>query len=80
MTHQELFSEFLSLPAEAQSQVARLITFFKQKYTYGEPLSSGLNTDLVNNEFIGMWRDRQDLDSTIWVRNIRESEWSKSHD
>lgn len=80
MTHQELFSEFLSLPAEAQNQVARLIIFFKQKYTYAEPLSSELNTDLVNNEFIGMWRDRLDLDSTTWVRNIRETEWSKSHD
>ena len=79
MTNQEVLSEFLSLPADAQSQVVSLIVFLKQKHTYAEPLSSSLNVDLVNDPFIGMWRDRQDLVSTTWVRNLRESEWSKTH-
>ncbi len=79
MTNQEVLSEFLSLPADAQSQVDSLINFLKQKYTYIEPLSHSLNVDLVNDPFIGMWRDRQDLGSTNWVRNLRESEWSKTH-
>ncbi len=39
MTSQEILSEFLSLPADAQSQVVSLIAFLKQKYTYAESLS-----------------------------------------
>lgn len=79
MTNQEVLSEFSSLPADAQSQVVGLITYLKQKYTYPEPLSSPLKVDWGNDPFVGMWRDRQDLDSTTWVRNLRENEWSKSH-
>jgi len=79
MTNQEVLGEFLSLPAEAQSQVVSLIAFLKQKYTYSEPLSQSPNVDLMSDPFVGMWRDRQDLGSTTWVRNLRESEWSKSH-
>ncbi len=79
MTNQEILGEFLSLPTEAQTQVVSLIAFLKQKYTYSEPLSPSSNVDLMNDAFVGMWRDRQDLDSTTWVRNLRESEWSKSH-
>jgi hypothetical protein len=78
MTNQEVLSEFLSLPADAQSQVVSLIVFLKQKYTDTEPPSPSLNVDLVNDPFIGMWRDRQDLDSNAWVRNLRKSEWSKT--
>jgi hypothetical protein len=80
MTNQEILGEFLSLPAEAQSQVVSLISFLKQKHIYSETLSALPNDDLINDPFIGMWRDRQDLGSTTWVRNLRENEWSKSHD
>jgi hypothetical protein len=79
MTNQEILSEFLSLPADAQSQVVSLIAFLKKKYTYSEPLYPSLKVDVVDDPFVGMWRDRQDLGSTAWVRNLRESEWSKSH-
>lgn len=79
MTNKRVLSDFLSLPADAQSQVVSLIAFLKQKYTYAEPLSPSLQVDLVNDPFVGMWRDRQDLGSTTWVRNLRENEWSKSH-
>jgi hypothetical protein len=79
MTNQEILGEFLSLPAEAQSQVVSLIAFLKQKYIYSEPLSVSSNDDFMSDPFIGMWRDRQDLGSTTWVRNLRESEWSKTH-
>lgn len=49
MTNQEILGEFLSLPAEAQSQVVSLIAFLKQKYIYSEPLSTSSNVDLVND-------------------------------
>lgn len=79
MTTQEILGEFLSLPAEAQSEVVSLITFLKQKYLGSEPMSTSSNVDLMNDPFIGMWRDRQDLGSTNWVRNLRENEWSKTN-
>jgi hypothetical protein len=80
MTNQEILDELLVLPAEAQSQVISLISFLKQKHIYSEPLSALPNGDLINDPFIGTWRDRQDLESTTWVRNLRKNEWSKSHD
>ncbi len=79
MTNQEVLDEFLSLPANEQSQVVSLIAFLKQKSTEAKPLSPVLNVDLVNDPFIGMWCDRQDLGSTTWVRNLRETEWSKPY-
>ncbi|MEH2292381.1 hypothetical protein [Nostoc sp.] len=81
MTQQELFNEFLSLPTEAQRQVIDFIGFLRQKYAAVEPASQSPDFDLINDNFIGMWSDRQDLaDSTAWVHGVRENEWSKSDD
>lgn len=56
-------------------------TFLRQRYAVVKPASQSSDIDLMNDNFIGMWSDRQDLaDSTTWVRSVRENEWSKSHD
>lgn len=76
MTQQELFKAFDSLPTEAQRQALNFIAFLQQTYT---PAIKPQRTEIdwVNDPFIGMWQDRQDMDdSTTWVRNIRENEWS----
>lgn len=76
MTHQELLDEFESLPAEAQRQVAEFIALLRQRYRLVQP---GRSRDLAKEPFIGMWRDRSDLeDSSAWVRNARTSEWGES--
>ncbi|UKO96072.1 hypothetical protein [Nostoc sp. UHCC 0870] len=81
MTQQELLNEFLSLPLEAQHQVIDFIAVLRQRYTVVECATQPVDDDLANDNFIGMWRDRQDLaDSTAWVRSVRENEWSKSND
>ncbi|MEH2350091.1 MAG: hypothetical protein V7K55_19250 [Nostoc sp.] len=81
MTQQELLNEFLSLPPEAQRQLMDFIAFLRQRYPLVESDSQSPDIDLINDSFIGMWSDRQDLtDSTAWVRGVRENEWSKSHD
>ncbi len=78
MTQEELLDEFLSLPLEGQRQVVNFITFLRQSYTLTEPISQGRDLDLISDQFIGIWRDRQDLaNSNAWVRSIRENEWSK---
>ncbi|MDJ1181353.1 hypothetical protein PJF56_21040 [Roseofilum sp. BLCC_M91] len=86
MQHQEFLSEFLALPPEAQTQAIGLIESLKEKYKDAESTSSSLNGDLMDDEFIGMWRDnathryrdRQELGSRSWLRNLRENEWSKA--
>lgn len=68
MTNQELLGEFLELPPEAQTEVLRLIAFLKQKHQQEESTSALPNADLKNDSFMGMWRDRPDLDdSSAWV-------------
>ena len=76
MTQQELFKAFESLPAEAQRQALNFIAFLQQT---SPPAIKPQKTEIdwKNDPFIGMWQDRQDMDdSTTWVRNIRENEWS----
>lgn len=76
MTQQELFKTFESLPTEAQHQALNFIAFLQQTYTPAiKPQKTEI--DWVNDPFIGMWQECQDMDdSTTWVRNIRNSEWS----
>lgn len=79
MTQEELLNEFLSLPTEAQRQLLNFIAFLRQKYRITEPVSQARDIDWINDPFIGMWRERQDLaNSTAWVRTVRENEWLKS--
>lgn len=34
-------------------------------------------SNLENEPFVGMWKDREDLkDSSQWVRQIRQQEWT----
>ena len=77
MTNEEILREINSLPLEAQRQVEDFVTFLRQRYKSSPPAKTATN-DLTAEEFIGMWRDREDLqDSTAWVRNVRQSHWGK---
>jgi hypothetical protein len=75
MTNEELLREFIALPPEGKRVVADMIAFLRQRYATSPPAASSLS-DLGAESFIGMWRDREDMqDSTAWVRNVRENEW-----
>jgi len=70
-------SDYRSLPAEAQKQAADFIAFLRERY--GAPSPKKQVIDFERDPFIGMWRDREDMeDSTAWVRRTRESEWGSS--
>lgn len=76
MTQQNLLEEYSSLPIDAQRQVADFVSFLRQKYQTETPIRSN-DTEIRGDKFIGMWSDREDLvDSSEWVRNLREKEWS----
>lgn len=77
MTNEEILREINSLPIEAQRQIEDFVAFLRQRYKSAS-FAETSTTDLTAEEFIGMWRDREDLrDSTAWVRNVRQSHWSK---
>lgn len=75
--HDKVLRDFSSLPADAQRQVADFIAFLQQRYGRS-PASRPQNGDWESEPFVGMWRDREDLqDSTEWVRATRRQEWSE---
>ncbi len=77
MTNEEILREIKSLPLEAQHQIEDFVAFLRQRYK-SSSLADTVKTDFVSEEFVGMWRDREDLqDSMAWVRNIRQSHWGK---
>ena len=77
MTNEEILREINFLPLEAQRQIEDFVAFLRQRYQ-SSPLAETAKTDLIAQEFVGMWRDRKDLqDSTAWIRNVRQSHWDK---
>ena len=78
MTDEEILREFASLPPEGQRQVVEFIAFLRQRYGRDSRDTESGASDLATASFVGMWRDREDLqDSSAWVRRSREGEWVK---
>jgi hypothetical protein len=76
MSQQDLFREFLALPADQQQAVAAMIVDYQKKNNLAVLGKVNESFDPANEKFIGMWKDRQDLaDSTEWVRKLRANEW-----
>ncbi|MFH1860820.1 MAG: hypothetical protein ABH870_07425 [bacterium] len=70
--------EITSLPPEAQKQVVDFVAFLKTQYLTWQMIKTK-QTMLVDEPFIGMWRERKDLqNSTAWVRSLRQCEWEHS--
>jgi hypothetical protein len=74
----DIAREITSLPPEVQRQVIDFVAFLKIRYQTGQPTKRIKQTRLADEPFIGMWRDREDMqDSTTWVHNLREREWGR---
>jgi hypothetical protein len=72
---EKVWREFLALPPQAQQQVADFIAFLR---TSAEPAPSSKPAspvDWVDEPFVGMWREREDMQDSTWVRRMREQEW-----
>ena len=77
MTNEEILREIDSLPLEAQRQIEDFISFLRERYK-GAPPKTAPTSDLETEPFVGMWRDREDMqDSSAWVRKLRETHWGK---
>ncbi len=65
MTNKDILHEIASLPIEAQRQVEDYIAFLREKYKTSSTDKSETLPDLESEPFIGMWKDREDMqDST----------------
>jgi hypothetical protein len=78
MSSEEVLGQFNSLPPDGQRQVLDLIASLQQRYAASQIAEKPKQTDITSEPFIGMWRDRPDLeDSSEWVRASREREWMR---
>ncbi|MCX7097341.1 MAG: DUF2281 domain-containing protein [Methylococcales bacterium] len=69
----QLVNEIEQLPPQAQHQIEDFIAFIKTRY---QPV----NSKLSDEGFVGIWSDRDDMqDSTEWVKNTRQSEWTNNN-
>ncbi len=76
MESSEIAREIASLPPEAQKQVADFVAFLRTRYSTKRGRRREKQTSLADEPFIGMWRDRWEMqDSSAWVRELREREW-----
>jgi hypothetical protein len=80
MEQEKIFDDISNLPPEARRQVVDFIAFLRTRYKRSEQEKQTKRINLVNEPFIGIWKDRKDLNnSSKWLRNIRKTEWgSKS--
>jgi hypothetical protein len=73
-----LVQDIASLPPEAQKQVLDFVAFLKTRYPAQSRGRKVKRTKIADEPFIGMWRDREDMqDSGAWVRRLREREWEQ---
>ena len=76
MEQEKIFDDISNLPPEAQRQVADFIAFLRTRYKRSEQERQTKQTNLVNESFIGIWKDREDMNnSSMWLRKVREAEW-----
>lgn len=79
MEQEKIFNDISNLPPEAQRQVVEFIAFLKTRYKRPREEKQTRRTNLVNEPFIGIWKDREDMkDSGRWLRNIRRTEWGRT--
>lgn len=76
MEQDNIVKAIISLPPEAQRQVADFIDFLQIKYKTDQKTTKTERHRLADEPFIGMWKNKKELkDSSDWVRTLRKSEW-----
>jgi hypothetical protein len=72
MKEEEILREIQSLPLEGQRQVAEFIAHLRLRYQRSPSIEHPESSDLSQDSFIGMWRDREDMqDSSAWYRRSK---------
>ena len=75
----KIVNDIANLPPAAQRHVVEFIAFLKTRYTQPREGRQSKRTTLVNEPFVGIWKDREDMNAgSTWLRNIRKTEWGKT--
>jgi folate-dependent tRNA-U54 methylase TrmFO/GidA len=73
MTNEEILRELSALPPAARREATDFIAFLQARY--GKKDENRIDADLTDENFVGMWKDREDLpDAAAWVRELRQNE------
>ncbi len=76
MEQEKIVDDISNLPPEAQRQVVDFIAFLRTRYKGSEQEKQVKRINLGNEPFIGIWKDREDMNnSSKWLRNVRKAEW-----
>ena len=76
MEQEKIFDDISNLPPEAQQQVADFIAFLRTRYKRSDAEKQTKRINLINEPFIGIWKDREDMNNSgKWLRNVREAQW-----
>lgn len=80
MEQEKAWREFMALSEEDQQRVASFIASLRAESQPAPSDGPGKPSDLADEPFVGMWREREDLrDSSAWLREVREREWMRPH-
>lgn len=76
MNQEKVWRDIAALPPEAQQEVLDFIQFLRKRYKQTQAKEQRRKTQLAEETFVGIWRDRQDMEeSSEWVRGVRRREW-----
>jgi hypothetical protein len=65
------------LPVHEQHEVVDFIEFLKSRH-HVDVQSRRKRSRFSQEPFVGMWRNRQDMnDSAAWVRDLRREQWAR---
>ena len=79
MEQREIVNDISDLPPAAQRQVVEFIAFLKIRYAGSGKEKQSKREILSGEPFIGIWKDRKDLNgSGTWLRDIRKTEWGET--
>lgn len=71
---EQVIQEIAKLPEADQQSVIDFVEYLKKRQM--SPSATRQPLDLEDEPFVGMWKDRQDMeDSSDWVRQTRQHHW-----
>lgn len=78
MTRQQLLKRYDALTPSARKKVDSIINALSEKPLSKRRTSTQSIGSIVDEPFVGMWRDRDDMqDSAEWVREFRRKHWDR---
>lgn len=77
MDYKTLIEKIETLPDEGKDKLLSFVEYLKEFYDI-EPEKPKEKKPLSSYEFVGMWKDREDMkDSVAWVKKLRREQWNR---